>query len=71
MLHLEQHMITTSKECEQLSNERKQLEQRVKGLYEESLDLDMLDEQARKRLGYSEKNEVMVIPPAPKPSVAQ
>lgn len=41
----------------------------VDGMNIESLDIDLLDEQARKVLGYTGKNEVIVIPePDQKPN---
>lgn len=33
---------------------------KVQGLSDDSLDLDLLDEEARKNLGYSKKNEIVI-----------
>ncbi|MCH2548078.1 MAG: septum formation initiator family protein [Alphaproteobacteria bacterium] len=43
------------------SHERKSLENRVHLLSDDSLDLDLLDEQARRILGTSNKQEIVVI----------
>ena len=45
--------------AEQTHTERLQLEHKVSLLKPSSLDLDMLDEQARKLLGYATKDEVV------------
>lgn len=42
-----------------LQMERKQLGNRVNLLRSDSLDLDLLEEVAKKNLGYSEKNEII------------
>ena len=44
----------------ELINEIKAKQIRVGGMKSESLDLDLLDEQARKNLGYSSENEVVI-----------
>jgi cell division protein FtsB len=44
-----------------ISSEKKKLNNRVFGLYEKSLDLDLLDEQIKNALGYVNPNEFMVI----------
>lgn len=45
---------------ESMFYERNKLSNKILGLYEKSLDLDLLDEQA-KNLGYANPNELMVI----------
>lgn len=44
------------------------LEKRVRGLRVHSLDLDLLDEQARNMLGLAKENEMLLVWPAPKSS---
>lgn len=41
-------------------NQREALQHRVDMLRNESIDLDLLDEQARKMLGYAQENEVVI-----------
>ena len=43
-----------------LTTEKETLEQRVKLLRPDSIDLDMLDEQARRLLNYTKKDEVTI-----------
>lgn len=50
---------TLKKEADAVRAERLQLEHRVSLLKPNSLDLDMLDEQARKLLGYATKDETV------------
>jgi len=51
-------------ELQRLQNERQSLEKRTTGLRPESIDPDMLDEQARKQLGYTKDGErVLLTPP--------
>ncbi|XP_066251536.1 putative pyruvate, phosphate dikinase regulatory protein [Euwallacea similis] len=44
-----------------VSSEKEKLDNKVFGLYEKSLDLDLLDEQAKNALGYVNPNELMVV----------
>lgn len=44
-----------------ISLERDKLSNRIFGLYEKSLDLDLLDEQAKNALGYVNLNEFMIM----------
>ncbi|MDM8335269.1 FtsB family cell division protein [Wolbachia pipientis] len=44
-----------------ISFEKEKLSNKVSGLYEKSLDLDLLDEQAKGALGYVDPNELMVV----------
>ncbi|MDD3370731.1 MAG: septum formation initiator family protein [Alphaproteobacteria bacterium] len=48
-----------------LKRERHALERRVQRMKPEQLDPDLLDEQARKTLGYSKPNEIVILTPAP------
>lgn len=41
--------------------EKEKLSNKILGLYEKSLDLDLLDEQAKNTLGYVNRSEFMVI----------
>ncbi len=59
----EQYRITTLKQkLAEVSKEREDLEHRVKLMRDTSLDADMLDEQARRTLGVTSKDEVIVLP---------
>ncbi|NSM57048.1 septum formation initiator family protein [Wolbachia endosymbiont of Atemnus politus] len=44
-----------------ISFEKEKLSNKVFGLYEKSLDLDLLDEQAKNALGYVSPKELMVV----------
>ena len=57
--HLSQKVDKSKNDLEILKAERLHLEHRVKLLSPESLDLDLLDEQARKLLGYSKVGETV------------
>jgi cell division protein FtsB len=63
MVRLDQELARSQHELDILHSERLQQEHRVKLLRPESLDLDLLDQQARKLIGYSSSNEVVVTPP--------
>ena len=58
---LQQKMIVAEHQLEDKKQERIALENRVKRLRPESLDLDMLDERARVVLGFAKPNEFVVI----------
>jgi len=45
---------------QELSNKMQVKKNMVEGMNVESLDLDLLDEEARRALGYSNKNEVVI-----------
>lgn len=45
----------------EVSFEKENLNDKILGLYEKSLDLDLLDEQAKNTLGYIGSNEFMII----------
>ena len=59
----EQYRITTLKQkLAEVTKERAALEHRVQLMRDGSLDADMLDEQARRTLGVTSKDEVIVLP---------
>ena len=45
----------------QLTSENQYLSNRIKKLQPNTLDLDFLDEQVRKKLGFIDKNEIVII----------
>lgn len=45
---------------QELQNKLQNKKNMVEGMNQESLDLDLLDEEARRSLGYSNKNEVVI-----------
>ena len=55
------HLETSQRELAQLTAKREELENRVHLMSDGSLDLDLLDEQARRVLGDAKKNEIVVI----------
>jgi len=50
-----------NRENQTLDKDRKNLEKRVNKMKSNSLDLDMLDEQARKNLGYGKNKETIYV----------
>jgi cell division protein FtsB len=62
-IQLSQEVENSRRELEMLRAERLQIEHRVKLLKNESLDLDLLDEQARRVLGQSKPDELLYIVP--------
>jgi cell division protein FtsB len=59
---LNQSVTNAEKELDELRAERLEIEHKVKSLKSESLDRDMLDEQARKGLGVAGEKEQAFIP---------
>lgn len=59
LLQLSQKVEHMQTDLDELKAERLSLEYRVKRLRTESLDLDLLDEQARSLLGYSAPDELV------------
>ena len=45
----------------QLTSENQNLSKRIKKLQPNTVDLDFLDEQVRKKLGFIDKNEIVII----------
>lgn len=60
MMQLRQQLDTTRTLMEEKHQERETLQQRVNMLYDHSLDIDLLEEQARKIIGYSAEGEVVL-----------
>ena len=52
----------TVAETGRVSDSRRELEHRVRMLNSESLDIDLLDEEARRVLGYAGENEAVALP---------
>ncbi len=50
-------------ELDELQKQNAKLENLVDGLHSQSIDPDLLDEQVRKVLGWSEKDEIVVVDP--------
>jgi cell division protein FtsB len=59
---LQQKLTTTSQELDKTRNERIELEKKVNALKPESLDRDVLDEEARRSLGVANPKEQIFIP---------
>ncbi len=57
---LRQKIATQDMVKQELQNKMQLKKSKVEGMNVESLDLDLLDEEARRALGYSNKNEVVV-----------
>jgi cell division protein FtsB len=58
---LEKEVQSTQAELGRARSEREALERRVKLLYPESLDPDMLDESARRLLNYGHPEEIVIL----------
>lgn len=57
------HLIEVKRaELETLESERGRMENRVARMRSDSLDLDLLEEQARRVLGYAKSNEYIIVP---------
>ena len=59
LMDLSKKVEESSRKLDVTSAERLKIENRVSLLRDESLDLDLLDEQARRLLGYAGENEVI------------
>lgn len=62
LLKEKHHLETQEQSLAKLNEKRQRLEHRVALLSDKSLDLDLLDERARKVLGYTDKDEYIYIP---------
>ena len=60
---LEQEVAVAHADLDRVRDEREQLERRVRLLYPQSLDPDMLDESARRLLNYGLPDEVVILDP--------
>jgi cell division protein FtsB len=65
-MHLQNETKTAEETLAKLRQERETLEHRVHLIRPESLDPDLLDEQARKALNYSKPNEIVILTPEEK-----
>lgn len=63
MMRLEQQFTELQAKADDLRAERLKMEDQVGMLYSKSLDLDMLDEQARRVLGYTRPDEIVYFLP--------
>jgi cell division protein FtsB len=61
LMHLNRKLDERRQELETLQLEKLRLKHRVDRMQSESLDLDLLEEQARKVLGYAKPNEYVII----------
>lgn len=62
LMHLSKEVDESRNNLDQIVADKLTLEHRVSLLRDESLDLDLLDEQSRKLLGYVGKDEVIYMP---------
>ena len=69
LLQNQHQLAEAERELAETKAERITLEKRVKGLRTHSLDLDLLDEQARNMLGLAKGNEMLLVWPARKSTV--
>ncbi len=67
-VHLQNEVAAAEETLAKLKKERQTLEHRVKLMRPESLDPDLLDEEARKSLNYSKQNEIVILTPGNKES---
>lgn len=64
---LERDVVVTEQKLEQLKTERDLLQKKTNGLRPETLDADLIEQQAREQLGLTKDGEqVIVTPPAPR-----
>ncbi len=63
MWRLQGQLTRSEEQLQTLRSERQSLEKHVQLLHPSHVDPDMLDEQARRSLGYAGRNEVMVLVP--------
>ena len=69
-VHLQNETGTAEETLEKLRDQREALERRVKLIRPETMDPDLLDEQARKTLNYSKPNEIIILTPEEKKEAA-
>lgn len=63
---LERDVAITADKLEKMKAERLLLEKKTSGLRPESLDADLIDEQARKQLGITKEGEQVIVTPPDK-----
>ena len=61
LIKVQQEIVTTQKDLDSIKAEHAELNQRVEHLRPQSLDLDLLDEQARKDLNLAHADEEVVL----------
>ncbi len=61
LIKVQQEIATTQKDLDSIKAEHNELSQRVEHLRPQSLDLDLLDEQARKDLNLAHADEEVVL----------
>lgn len=61
MIELNQKVEQSKKQLDSVLSEKVTIEHKVKLLSDASIDLDMLDEQARRHLGYAKEGEIVLI----------
>jgi len=66
MMKMGQQVYAAHAEADEVKMERMSLEHKVNMMYSKSLDIDLLDEQARRLLGRANKNEIIYLRPAVK-----
>lgn len=62
-VHLQNEVAAAEETLAKLRQEREALEHRVHLMSPDSLDPDLLDEEARKTLNYSKPNEIVILTP--------
>jgi cell division protein FtsB len=67
MLRLKNEVSTQQDKLHELQGEHKELEHRVQIMRPSSMDPDLLDEEARKKLDYSKPGEIIILTPQDKP----
>lgn len=65
-MNMQQRVIQAQDHYDRIHKEREALEHRVKLMRPDSLDPDLLEEEARKNLNYSKPNEIVILVPAEK-----
>lgn len=63
MIQLNNKLVEAQARLDEIKFERLKLQHKVSMLSPESLDLDLLDEEARKNLGYAKPNEIIIFLP--------
>lgn len=61
--HMEAEVAKAQENLDAVKEDRAKLEKRVQGLKPESIDPDLLEEQARKQLGFTKPDEKVILTP--------